>query len=134
MRPGSRLRQCVDASKWLSVRQLASLTLMACVAASVQADGDSSNTTVSADQPQGILHIPDYGGDIWDRDYHTGDWGGTRTDWADKGVQVGLEYLHWAGSVVNGGLSSETESGGTLTYKLNWDRMRAGICLQNDAL
>ena len=81
----------------------------------------------AADQPQGILPIPEYGGELSDRSYLTGDWGGTRTEWADNGVQVGLEYLQWIGSVVDGGLSSETETGGNLTYKLKLDLMRAGI-------
>lgn len=97
-----------------------SLLIMAGVPQALVAQG-------SADQPQGILPVPDYGGDLRDRDFLTGDWGGTRTDWANKGVQLGLEYLHWVGSVVDGGLSSETEAGANITYKLKWDLMRAGI-------
>jgi len=85
------------------------------------------STAFAGEEKAGILPIPDYGGDLSDRSYLTGDWGGTRTDWADKGVQVGLEYLHWAGSVVDGGLSSENEAGANLTYKLKLDLMRAGI-------
>ncbi len=81
----------------------------------------------AADQPKGILPIPDYGGDIWNRSDLTGDWGGKRTEWANKGVQVGLESLFWAGSVVDGGLSDESESGINLTYKMKLDLMRAGI-------
>jgi porin len=81
----------------------------------------------STDQTQGILPIPKYGGDIWNRDYLTGDWGGTRTEWANKGFQFGLEYLGWVGSVVDGGLDDDTEAGNNVTYKLKWDLMRAGI-------
>jgi porin len=86
-----------------------------------------ADANAAADQPQGILPVPEYGGDIWNRDFLTGDWGGTRTDWANNGVQFGLEYLHWVGSVVDGGLSSETEAGANLTYKLKVDLMRAGV-------
>jgi len=78
-------------------------------------------------KPAGILHIPDYGGDILNRGHLTGDWGGKRTEWANKGVQAELEYLAWVGSVVDGGLSSDTESGNNITYKLKLDLMRAGI-------
>ena len=78
-------------------------------------------------QPQGILHIPDYGGDISKRSHLTGDWGGKRTEWANKGVQAEVEYLAWVGSVVDGGLSDDTEKGNNITYKLKLDLMRAGI-------
>jgi len=121
------IRRCIDASKRLSIRQLASLILVVFVAANAQAQGDSSNTTASADQPKGILPISEYGGDIWNRSHLTGDWGGTRTEWANKGVQAEMEYLGWAGSVVDGGTDSETETGNNLTYKLKLDLMRAGI-------
>ena len=58
---------------------------MICVATNAQAQGDSSDTAASADQSKGILPIPNYGGDIWSRNYLTGDWGGKRTEWANKG-------------------------------------------------
>ena len=93
--PGTCLRRWRAVSTWLSVRQLAALLVMVLVAVEVHAAEDASHTTASADQSQGLLPVPDYGGDIWGRDYLTGDWGGTRTDWANKGVQFGLEYLQW---------------------------------------
>ena len=78
-------------------------------------------------KPAGILHIPDYGGDLANRSHLTGDWGGKRTEWANKGVQAEVEYLAWVGSVVDGGVNSETEGGDNITYKLKLDLMRAGI-------
>ena len=124
---GLCLRRCSDASRRLAVRPLAALLIMLLAAVDVHAEGDASKANASTDQPQGILPVPDYGGDIWERDYLTGDWGGKRTEWANKGVQFGLESLSWVGSVVDGGLSSETESGTNLTYKLKVDLMRAGV-------
>lgn len=86
-----------------------------------------SMQTSAEDQPQGILPIPEYGGALSSRQYLSGDWGGKRTEWANDGLQLGLEYLHWSGSVTDGGQSDDIESGGNLTYKLKWDLMRADI-------
>jgi len=100
----------------LSILSLLAIALMA-----------STAVAASASSSEGILHIPNYGGDFWNRNHISGDWGGKRTEWANKGVQAEMEYLGWVGSVVDGGLSSETESGNNLTYKLKLDLMRAGI-------
>ncbi len=109
------------------VMLFACLFIVVLAVANVQAAENTSDKTVTDSQPQGILPIPDYGGDIWNRNHLTGDWGGKRTEWANKGVQAEVEYLAWVGSVVDGGLSSETESGNNITYKLKLDLMRAGI-------
>jgi hypothetical protein len=37
--------------------------------------------------PQGLLHVPDFSGDLWNRNRLTGDWAGTCTDLANKGIQ-----------------------------------------------
>ena len=37
---------------------------------------------------KGILPVPDYSGDLRSRSYLTGDWGGVRSEWADKGFQA----------------------------------------------
>ena len=76
---------------------------------------------------EGILPIPDYEGDIWSRSYLTGDWGGKRTEWTNKGVQTEMEYLGWTGSVIDGGNDSSTETGNNLSYKLKLDLIRAGF-------
>ena len=109
------------------------VTLFACLfivvlaVANVQAAENTSDETVTDSQPQGILPIPDYGGDISRRSHLTGDWGGKRTEWANKGVQAEVEYFAWVGSVVDGGLSDDTEKGNNITYKLKLDLMQAGI-------
>jgi porin len=73
------------------------------------------------------LPIPDYTGDISERSYLTGDWGGTRTNLANKGFQVDLDTVTWADSFVDGGTRDDTRFGGNLTFNLKWDLMRAGI-------
>jgi porin len=111
----------------VSVGKLTLLVFSVFLANSATAAGDASDATASAVHSQGILPIPEYGGDLANRSFLTGDWGGTRTEWANKGVQFGLEYLGWMGSVVDGGLDDETEHGGNITYKMKLDLMRAGI-------
>ncbi len=41
-------------------------------------------------QTEGILPLPDYGGDLWTRTHLLGDLGGARSDLAEKGLQFGL--------------------------------------------
>lgn len=84
-------------------------------------------STVAAEETHGILPIPNYESSFSKRSYLTGDWGGKRTEWGNDGIQLGLEYLGWVGSVVDGGLDDETEHGGNITYKMKLDLMRAGI-------
>ena len=52
------------------------------MAASAQAAGEADR-----EARQGILPVPDFSGDLWDRNYLTGDWAGTRDEWAAKGIQ-----------------------------------------------
>ena len=51
--------------------------------------------------PAGILPIPNYEGDIWTRSYLTGDWGGKRTEWAEKGIQFEIDNVNWVDTVVS---------------------------------
>ncbi|MGR8918039.1 MAG: carbohydrate porin [Gammaproteobacteria bacterium] len=79
------------------------------------------------EQPAGILPIPAYDGGFSTRPYITGDWGGKRTEWANKGIQFDVDWVHWIDSVVDGGISNDAEFGGNFTYNLKIDLMRAGI-------
>lgn len=82
---------------------------------------------MEAEIAQGVLPIPDYGGDVWSREYLAGDWGGVRTEWANRGIQFDIDYVQWADAAVIGGKSDHTKYGGNLTYNLNVDLMRLGI-------
>ena len=46
-----------------------------------------------------------YAGDIWSRSTLTGDWGGFRNEWAEKGVTIDLNVTQIGQGVVNGGKS-----------------------------
>jgi porin len=77
--------------------------------------------------PQGLLPIPDYSGDLLHRQYLTGDWGGTRTDLANKGVQFDVNFTQVVQSVVDGGRDTDTRYGGTLDYNLTLDLQQMGV-------
>lgn len=104
------------------------------------ARADSSEETVStrageevafdsgaAARSKGILPIPDYGGDIWSRSYLTGDWGGLRSNLADKGFQLELNWTNTLQSVVSGGLDHNAALGGALDLAMNFDLDRMGL-------
>lgn len=87
----------------------------------------SSPTAPPAKVPAGLLPIPDYKGDLWTRQFLTGDWGGERTALANKGVQFDIEWTQTVQGVASGGSEHRTEYGANVDYKLNLDLMRMGI-------
>lgn len=87
-----------------------------------------SCATLAEEAPEGILPIPNYGAEFSNRDYLTGDWGGTRTEWANKGLQLDIDSVQWADTVVRGGKSDRSELGGTFQYNLKWVQARASGC------
>lgn len=42
-------------------------------------------------QSEGLLPVPDYSGALAKRSHLTGDWGGVRRSWADRGVTLDFE-------------------------------------------
>jgi porin len=88
---------------------------------------DPSTAEQSPAAPEGILPIPNYTGDIWTRAFLTGDWNGTRTDWANKGIQFQVDWNQYVQGVVDGGRDETTQYGGNLDYVLNLDLMRMGV-------
>jgi porin len=85
------------------------------------ADGDAPEA------PKGLLPVPNYGGDLWNRPYLSGDWGGVRTDLANKGVQVDVDWTQYLQGVVDGGRDRTTRYGGHLDYLIRLDLMRMGL-------
>src|SRR5262245_61133636 len=80
-----------------------------------------------AEAPAGLLPVPDYSGGFWERSYLTGDWGGARTNLANKGVQFGVQFDQYVQGVVDGGRDTTTEYGGHAEYTMNLDLMRMRV-------
>jgi porin len=87
----------------------------------------ASPAALAQEEAQGLLPVPDYGGDLWNRSHLTGDWGGRRTDLANKGVQVDVDWTQYVQGIADGGLDRTTRYGGHLDYLINLDLMRMGL-------
>jgi porin len=87
----------------------------------------ASGAALAQEEAQGLLPVPDYGGDLWNRSRLTGDWGGTRTDLANKGVQFDVDWTQYVQGIADGGLDRTTRYGGHVDYLVNLDLMRMGL-------
>ena len=80
---------------------------------SSEQDEDSSKATTST---RGIVPIEDYtGDDILTRSTITGDWGGTRGEWAENGVSLEMDLTQLIQGVISDGANSST------TYSMRGD-------------
>ena len=73
----------------------------------IAADLPISEQGKQSEETPGIFPIPDYDADIWSRSYLSGDWGGTRTELAERGIQFDIDYLQWLDTVVDGGRTNK---------------------------
>ena len=64
---------------------------------------ETDPATSAPPAPKGILPIPDYTGDWLQRSHLAGDFGGARTDLANKGVQLNADWVQTLQGVVDGG-------------------------------
>lgn len=104
-------------------------TLMILASASAYAQ-DAPTPTDSSQAPaasEGILPVPDYTGDWTERPALTGDWGGLRQKWAEKGFTFQLDWYQVYQDVVNGGVEEGGESATNLDYRMTFDLMRMGL-------
>jgi porin len=95
--------------------------------ARAQNPSDGVGKAGTPEPSQGLLPISDYTGDFWKRATLSGDWGGARTDLANKGVQIGVEWNQYVQGIIDGGRDRTTQYGGTLDYTANLDLMRMGV-------
>ena len=68
-----------------------------------------------------------YSGDFWTRSTMTGDWGGTRSEWAAKGVTFDINWTQTAMSVISGGKHQGWEYSGRGIMTLNIDTQKLGL-------
>jgi porin len=83
---------------------------------------DASPSEATADE--GLLPVPDYQGDWRTNPKLTGDWGGLRHKWAQRGIFVDLDWYQSLQDIVDGGVREGTESSTNLDYRLTLDLMR----------
>jgi porin len=68
-----------------------------------------------------------YSGDLLSRSTLTGDWGGFRNEWAQKGITVDFNITQIGQGVVNGGKSGAWQYGGRGDLVINLDSQKLGL-------
>ena len=86
-----------------------------------------STTSFAQEEGDSLWPVPDYTGDIWERPALTGDWGGARTDMANKGVTFSVNNVTTYQSVIDGGSDEDDSIGGSLDYELHVDFQKMGL-------
>jgi porin len=79
--------------------------------------------------PSLIQHLPDYGGDLAHRKYLTGDWGGARTQLAEKGILFELDVTQILQGNAHGGRDTNNafRYSGSADYYIKLDTARMGL-------
>jgi porin len=79
--------------------------------------------------PSIIQKLRDYAGDLAHRKYMTGDWGGARTDLANKGVLFELDVTQLLQGNAHGGRDTNNafRYSGSADYYLKLDTARMGL-------
>jgi len=87
------------------------------VSGAVAAQQHEEDPEAPADaEVQGLLPVPEYAGEWRTRPALSGDWGGTRQDWAERGLTIDVDWLQVGQGVVSGGL----DTGWAYASNLDW--------------
>jgi len=89
----------------------------------------SPNGEKPAAMPSLIEKLPDYSGDLSKRSFLLGDWGGTRTELAEKGVLIDLGLTQAFQGNAHGGKNTKgaAEYSGSVDLTLKFDTARMGL-------
>ena len=89
----------------------------------------SQNGEKPAAMPSLIQELPDYTGDLSTRKFLTGDWGGTRTELAEKGIFIDLGLTQVFLGNAHGGKNTadSAEYSGSCDLTLKFDTARMGL-------
>ena len=90
----------------------------------VDLDTYLATADLPAEENAGMLPLPDYSGNWKTREFLTGDWGGTRSRWANKGVTFDFHWYQVGQGVVDGGVDTGWAYGTNLDYYVTLDLMR----------
>ncbi len=56
--------------------------------------------------------------DLWTQETMTGDWGGTRSRWKEKGIELEFKLSNFVQGIASGGLNNDTEYNGK--FEMEW--------------
>ena len=90
---------------------------------------EASGVAVPPKDPTDVRLVPyvDYSGDLWTRPKLTGDWGGWRKEFMDKGVRFDIDLTQTYMGVISGGRNTQGRYGGLLDMKIQLDTGKAGL-------
>lgn len=93
------------------------------------ATSQPSTTSQPAGMPSLIQTLPDYSGDIWNRSFMLGDWGGARTELAEHGILFEFDLTQIIQGNAHGGkdTSNAFRYSGSVDYTLRFDTARMGL-------
>lgn len=86
----------------------------------------AAETIVDEEAAEGMLPVSVYDLSLKERGYLTGDWGGMRQRWAERGITLGFDWYQAYQEVVDGGVTNGGEYAANLDYRLTLDLMRMG--------
>jgi len=81
----------------------------------------------AATQSSGLIPLADYSGSLSERSHLFGDFSGSRSEWAARGVTFDIDYNQYFQGVVDGGIDTDSEYGGTIDYNMIVDFDRMGL-------
>lgn len=73
---------------------------------------------VTYGQEPGASPSPESHSDFFTRETMTGDWGGTRSRWKEKGIELEFKLSNFVQGIASGGLSNDTEYTGK--FEMEW--------------
>lgn len=76
---------------------------------------------------EGLWPVPDYTGNLQQREALSGDWAGMRTQLANKGITLSVDNITTYQSILDGGRDEVDEIGGSLDYELHFDFEKMGL-------
>lgn len=101
---------------------LTSIAFVSCLCSALNAEEKKE------DKPsKGLLPLPDYSGSFSERTHLLGDLGGIRTDLAEKGLTIDVNFLQYLQGVNRNGDDQGSRYGGQLKYDITLDLDRMGV-------
>lgn len=104
------------------ISTLAAISMLAVVFPAQEAAAQGAET-----QSSGLLPLSDYSGSLSERSHLLGNLDGSRTEWAKKGFTFDIDHNQYFQGVVDGGVDTGSEYGGTIDYNINVDFDRMGL-------
>lgn len=111
----------------MTIRILCAVLTLGSVASGQETNSPAA--TQPAGMPSIIQELPDYGGDLTHRKYLTGDWGGARTELAQKGLLFELDLTQLLQGNAHGGRDTNNafRYSGSADYTIRLDTARMGL-------